>query len=83
MAAPDTQVICVIGDGGFGYHLSEIETAVRLELPVTVIILNNQTLAFEAHVQELLYGHLVPEVNDFLDVDYGGSPGRSARTASA
>jgi len=71
VAAPDKQVICVIGDGGFGYHLSEIETAVRLRLPVTVIILNNQTLAFEAHVQELLNGHVVPEVNDFLDVDYG------------
>lgn len=71
LAVPDRQVICVTGDGGFGYHVGDLETAVRLKLPVIVVILDNQTLAFEAHVQTLLYGHLVPEVNDFVDVDYG------------
>jgi acetolactate synthase I/II/III large subunit len=71
LAAPDRQVICIIGDGGFGYHIGDLETARRLQLPVIVIVLNNQTLAFEAHVQTLLYGHMVPEVDDFIDVDYG------------
>ncbi|NJD26775.1 MAG: thiamine pyrophosphate-binding protein [Chloroflexi bacterium] len=71
MAAPGRQVIAVIGDGGFGYQVADIETAVRLGLPTVTIILNNGTLAFEAHVQTLLYDHLVPEVDDFLDVDYG------------
>lgn len=72
LATPEREVICIIGDGGFGYHLSEIETALRLGLPVVAVILNNGTLAFEAHVQTHLYGHVVPEVNDFRDVDYGG-----------
>jgi acetolactate synthase-1/2/3 large subunit len=71
LAAPDKQVICVTGDGGFGYHIGDIETAIRLQLPVVVIVLNNQTLAFEEHVQDLLYGKVVPEVNSFHDVDYG------------
>lgn len=71
LAVPDRQVVCIIGDGGFGYHIGEIETALRLQLPVVVVILNNQTLAFEAHVQTLLYGKMVSEVNDFYDVDYG------------
>ena len=71
MAAPDRQVICITGDGGIGYHVGELETALRLELPVVTIVLNNQTLAFEAHVQELLYDHLVAEVDDFCDIDYG------------
>jgi acetolactate synthase I/II/III large subunit len=71
LAAPDKQVICITGDGGFGYHIGDLETALRLQLPVVVIVLNNQTLAFEEHVQTLLYGHVVPEVNSFLDVDYG------------
>ena len=65
------QVISITGDGGFGYHIGDIETAIRLELPVIVVILNNQTLAFEDHVQDLLYGNVVPTVNDFYDVDYG------------
>jgi acetolactate synthase-1/2/3 large subunit len=60
----------VTGDGGIGYHLSDIETALRHDLPVTVVILNNGTLAFEEHVQDLLYGHVVPEVDRFVDVDY-------------
>ena len=36
-----------------------------------VVVLNNGTLAFEAHVQTHLYGHLVAAVDDFRDVDYG------------
>jgi acetolactate synthase-1/2/3 large subunit len=71
MAEPDKQVICITGDGGFGYHIGDIETAIRHQLPVIVVILNNQTLAFEEHVQNLLYGHVVPSVNEFVDVDYG------------
>ena len=71
LAAPDRQVVCITGDGGFGYHMGDIETAIRLDLPVIVIILNNQTLAFEEHVQDLLYGKVVPSVNSFHDVDYG------------
>jgi acetolactate synthase I/II/III large subunit len=71
LAVPDRAVVCVIGDGGFGYHVGDIETAVRLGLPVIVIILDNGTLAFEEHVQDLLYGHVVPAVNSFADIDYG------------
>ena len=71
LAAPDKQVICITGDGGFGYHIGDIETAIRIGLPIVVIVLNNQTLAFEEHVQDLLYGKVVPEVNSFHDIDYG------------
>lgn len=44
VANPDTTVVAVSGDGGFGYHISELETAVREELPITVALLNNQAL---------------------------------------
>ena len=71
LAEPDRQVVCITGDGGFGYHIGDIETAIRQGLPVIVIILNNQTLAFEEHVQDLLYGQVVPSVNEFVDVNYG------------
>ncbi|HEY8171062.1 MAG TPA: thiamine pyrophosphate-binding protein [Candidatus Limnocylindria bacterium] len=71
MAAPDRQVVCITGDGGIAYHIADIETALRHNLPVTVVVLNNGILAFEEHVQNLLYGHVVPEVDRFRDVDYG------------
>jgi acetolactate synthase-1/2/3 large subunit len=70
VAAPERQVVCVSGDGGIGYHIADLETARRHNLPVVVVVLNNGTLAFEEHVQDLLYGHIVPSVDDFCDVDY-------------
>jgi acetolactate synthase-1/2/3 large subunit len=88
LAQPDRPIVVVTGDGGFGYHLSELETALRLKLPVIVVVLDNQTLAFEVHVQELLYKEVVEEVDDFVDTDYGavaqafGANGVRVRTAA-
>ena len=65
------RVVCLTGDGGIGYHATDIETAVRCNLPVVVVVMNNSSLAFEYHLQKIMYQDVVPEVNDFLDVDYG------------
>jgi acetolactate synthase I/II/III large subunit len=71
LAAPDRRVACVIGDGGVGYHLLELETALRCGADVTIVVLNNRSLAFEYHGQKLQWNNRVlPKVNDFLDVDY-------------
>ncbi|MBU2150130.1 MAG: thiamine pyrophosphate-binding protein, partial [Alphaproteobacteria bacterium] len=40
-APKGTRVIAVAGDGAAGYWLGEIETAARLKLPITFVILNN------------------------------------------
>ncbi|ASW54441.1 thiamine pyrophosphate-binding protein [Plantactinospora sp. KBS50] len=37
-AAPDRRVCCLIGDGAFGMHASEIESAVRLDLPIVFVV---------------------------------------------
>lgn len=70
LARPDRPILCVTGDGGFGYHVGELETALRLGLPVVVVVLNNQSLAFEVHVQAQIYKKVVNQVDDFVDVDY-------------
>jgi len=44
-AAPDRPVICFTGDGGFWYHLSELETARRYNINTVTIINNNNGLA--------------------------------------
>ena len=47
-AAPDRPVICFSGDGGFYYHMAELETAVRYGINVVVVVNNNH-----AYNQEL------------------------------
>lgn len=44
VANPDETVVALTGDGGIGYHIADLETAVREELPLTVIVLNNDGL---------------------------------------
>ncbi|MEI2784419.1 MAG: thiamine pyrophosphate-binding protein [Candidatus Nanopelagicales bacterium] len=39
VAAPDQRVCVITGDGAFGMHSSEIETAVRLNLPIVFVVL--------------------------------------------
>jgi acetolactate synthase-1/2/3 large subunit len=38
IARPDSPIYCIIGDGAFGYHPQEIETAVRNKLNITYIV---------------------------------------------
>jgi acetolactate synthase-1/2/3 large subunit len=40
-AAGPRRVVCFTGDGGFYYHLAELETARRCNIPLTVIVNNN------------------------------------------
>jgi acetolactate synthase-1/2/3 large subunit len=64
------RVFGLTGDGGIGYHLADLETALRLKIPVVQIVLNNCSLAFEYHVQKYVYGEMCPEASEFLDVPF-------------
>jgi acetolactate synthase-1/2/3 large subunit len=43
-AVPGREVICLTGDGGFFYHISELETARRYGINVIVVVNNNTSL---------------------------------------
>jgi acetolactate synthase-1/2/3 large subunit len=45
LAASDRKVLNLIGDGGIGYHIGEFETAVRYNVPVVAVVLNNRSWA--------------------------------------
>lgn len=70
VARPRDRVVAIIGDGGVGYHIGDMETAKRLNLPVVVVVLNNRSLAFEYHIQKYLFDTEVSIVNDFYDTNY-------------
>ena len=44
-ACPDRPVVCLTGDGGFLYHLPELETARRWNLKTITVVNNNGCLA--------------------------------------
>ena len=43
-AEPDRPVVCFTGDGGFWYHLSEMETAARCGINTVTVVNNNRSL---------------------------------------
>ena len=39
IAHPERQVYCIMGDGAMGFHLQEVETAVRHRLPIVFLVI--------------------------------------------
>ncbi len=57
IAYPDKQAVAVCGDGGFAMVMHDFITAVKYDLPVKVIVLNNSKLGMIKYEQEEM-GHL-------------------------
>ena len=55
-AMPKKPVVCVTGDGGFWYHLQELETAVRCGIPTVTLVNNNNSLNQETTIFRHAYG---------------------------
>ena len=55
-AAPDRPVISIMGDGGFGFTMTEITSAVAYNLPVVAIVLDNGAWGAEKAYQMELFG---------------------------
>jgi acetolactate synthase-1/2/3 large subunit len=56
VAMPKKPVVCFTGDGGFWYHLQELETAVRCNIPVVTVVNNNNALNQETMIFKQAYG---------------------------
>jgi acetolactate synthase-1/2/3 large subunit len=69
VAAPDRRVVCLCGDGGFAHSWAELETLRRLELPITVMVLNNGILGYQKHAEDVTFGAHTDAV-DFAAVDH-------------
>ena len=69
VAQPDAEVYCLAGDGGFGHVWSELETARRMGIKVTLILLNNGILGYQKHAENVKFGDHTSAV-DFYPVDH-------------
>lgn len=56
LGKPDKQVIAVIGDGGFQMTIQELGTIFQYNIPVKIVILNNNFLGMVRQWQQLFHG---------------------------
>lgn len=55
-ADPERPVVVIVGDGGVGYHVTELDTAARYDRPVVVAVLDDEKWAAIALPQRQAYG---------------------------
>ena len=70
LAVPDRPVVALTGDGGFNMVLGELETARRLKLAVTIIVVNNAASGYVKALQHLMYGEGAYQSSDLAETDY-------------
>jgi acetolactate synthase-1/2/3 large subunit len=56
VAQPDRPVVLFTGDGGLWYHIGELETAARCQIPAVFVVNNNSSLNQEINVYTSAYG---------------------------
>lgn len=69
LGRPKANVIGVVGDGGFAHVWAEIEMAVREEIPITLIVLNNAQLAMQRHGENMGFDRSTTGI-EFAPVDH-------------
>ena len=67
LAFPDRPVVVATGDGAFGFNAIEIDTAVRHNAPVLIVVANNGAWQIEVHDQTVTHGKVVGTRLQFAD----------------
>ncbi len=67
-AQPERTVLLMIGDGGMLMSMGEIETIIREDLPIIVLVMNDAAYGAEVHI--LRGQNLPPAKAEFFDVEF-------------
>ena len=69
LAFPDRQCVAFVGDGGFSMLMADFATAVKYQLPITIIVIKNNTLGMIKWEQMVFLGN--PEYGvDLHPIDF-------------
>jgi acetolactate synthase-1/2/3 large subunit len=71
LAFPQARVVAMLGDGTFGFHMSEVDTAVRYGLNYLAVIGNDATWNAEYQIQLRAYGQARAHGCELLPTRYG------------
>lgn len=63
-------VVAITGDGGFNMTLGELETARRMNLAFTIIVVNNAASGYVKALQHLMYGEGAYQSSDLSETNY-------------
>ena len=55
-AFPEAKVVILTGDGALGFSVMEMETAVRYQIPVVVVVANDAAYGVEVYYQQKWFG---------------------------
>jgi pyruvate oxidase len=68
LAHPEKKVFCITGDGGFAMAMAELVTAVKYNLPMVVVVMNNRELGMIRVEQQM--EHYPNFGTDLLNPDF-------------
>jgi acetolactate synthase-1/2/3 large subunit len=69
LARPDEPVVAIVGDGGFGYHCMELDTAARYGAPFIIAIGNDAAWGAISLPQERVYGRAISTGLEFRNYE--------------
>jgi acetolactate synthase I/II/III large subunit len=70
LAAPGRAVLSLTGDGGLNMMLGELETARRMRLTFTLVVVNNAASGYVKALQHLVYGPDSYHASDLAETNY-------------
>lgn len=56
VARPSSQIVALLGDGAAGFSLMDVDSLVRQDLPVVMVVGNNGMWGLEKHPMQAIYG---------------------------
>jgi acetolactate synthase-1/2/3 large subunit len=57
LARPSSQVVLLLGDGAAGFSLMDVDTLVRHDIPVVMVMGNNSAWGLEKGPMQMIYGY--------------------------
>jgi acetolactate synthase-1/2/3 large subunit len=69
LARPGGPVVALTGDGGFNMSIGDLETAIRLRLDLTVVVVNNAASGYVKALQHVIYSGRYQSA-DLHELDY-------------
>jgi acetolactate synthase-1/2/3 large subunit len=71
VAQPQRRVLCLTGDGGFGWNMQELATARKYDLRVTLVVFNDGHFGNVRAIQKRVFGAQAEVAVDLRNPDFG------------